>query len=194
MGANNTWHYFECEERRKTWDEGIYYRVFYTKPVCEGKQMLFEFARPENIIYTNIGMNPELTEALRKAGKEGYLQAEKIIESYHQRGTDELVNEQLKNFGTEQLPFTRFESNAAFYYFMVIAFFLFECFKRDVANGIVDTHSYATTLRRKIIDSAGNIVHKAGKIILKVSSAVYERVLINDLWKKCNNAPCINTC
>lgn len=26
-GANNTWQYFEFEDRRKAWDEGIYYRV-----------------------------------------------------------------------------------------------------------------------------------------------------------------------
>ncbi len=44
------------------------------------------------------------------------------------------------------------------------------------------------------IDIAGKVVHKAGKIILKVSSAVYERLHINDLWEKCNNVLCINAC
>ena len=190
-GANNTWQYFEFEDRRKVWDEGIYYKVIYTGPLYEGKQMLFEFARLEDIIYTDVGMNKELTVILSKAGKEEYLQAEKIIETYHQRGADELVNEGLKNFGTEQLPFKRFGLKSAYYYFMVIGFFLFECFKEDVANSVVDIHSYATTLRRRLIDIAVKVVHKAGRIIFKVSSAVYEILHINDLWVKCNNAPCI---
>jgi len=30
----------------------------------------------------------------------------------------------LKEFGTERMPFKRFESNSAFYYTMVVAFFL----------------------------------------------------------------------
>ena len=113
---------------------------------------------------------------------------------YHQRAADELVNEQLKDFGTEKLPFKSFAANAVFYYLMLIAFFLFSAFRKDVAKGIIDKsiideNSHAKTFRRKLIDIAGKIIHKSGKIILKVASYIYEKLNIYDLWKRCNNAP-----
>jgi hypothetical protein len=64
------------------------------------------------------------------------------------------VNRALKEFGTEELPFKRFLPNAAFYYSIVLSFFLYESFKRDVANGIIDGKSYPTTFRRILIDNA----------------------------------------
>ena len=52
-GAGNTWVYTEFGGRRKSWDK--FYRVIYTKPVAdEFSQILFDFARPETIIYMAI--------------------------------------------------------------------------------------------------------------------------------------------
>ena len=49
-----------------------------------------------------------------------------IVGMYHMRGASELVFRALKNFGTERMPFKRFPPDAAFYYMMIIAFFLSE--------------------------------------------------------------------
>ena len=161
---------------------------------------MLPFVREDNerIIYTNLGVDEELDELFIKAGKEEYFKGEKIIESYHNRGNDELVNRALKEFGTEELPFKRFLPNAAFYYSIVLSFFLYESFKRDVAKGIIDGKSYPATFRRILIDFAGKIIHTGRKIIhtgrriiLKVSQYVYERLNIPLLWERCNNPPLI---
>lgn len=91
----------------------------------EDGQVLFEYAQPELIIYTNIGMNNEITWSILKAhnSDETEIRPQTIINAYHFRARDELVNRALKDFGTEYLPFKRFASNAAFFYIMGIVFF-----------------------------------------------------------------------
>ena len=44
---------------------------------------------------------------------------EKIIACAHSRGRDELVHRGLKDFGSEELPFKKFASNAAYYYTII---------------------------------------------------------------------------
>jgi hypothetical protein len=75
----------------------------------------------------------------------------------------------LKDFGFEQMPFKRFAPNAAFYYTMLVSFFLYETFKQDVCTPAIKPVCYATTLRRKIIDIAANIVQHGGKVGLKIT-------------------------
>lgn len=189
----NIWDYVVFMDRRSTWDKSR--RAIYTKSYNEGKQLLLPFARVERIFYTNLGVDEELTEKFKKAEKEEYLEAETIIEIYHKRGNDELVHRALKDFGTEKLPFERFECNSAFYYTMLIAFFLYESFKRDVVEGVVEIieeKSYATTFRRIIIDFAAKIVRTGREIILKVTGAVWRRINIPELWRRCNSPPVIN--
>ena len=77
----------------------------------------------------------------------------------------ELVHRAFKYFGHEELPFKRFAPNAAYYYTMVLAFFLFETFKEDVCSAVILITAYATTVRRKLIDIAAKIVKKAKKKI-----------------------------
>ena len=61
-GAGNTWYFTEFGGRRKCW--GKFYRVIYTKPIADDcKQVLFDFARPETIIYTNLGLDNEITRS-----------------------------------------------------------------------------------------------------------------------------------
>ena len=138
IGKGNIWEFVDFVDKRNKWDKGR--RAIYLKPFVndEGETVL-PFAREaDRIIYTNLGVGGELDELFAKSKKEEYFKAETIIESYHNRGNDELVNRALKEFGTEELPFKRFLPNAAFYYSIVLSFFLYESFKRDVAKGIID--------------------------------------------------------
>jgi hypothetical protein len=114
--GTKAWFYTEFGGRRKSWKR--FWRTIYAKPITEDDgQVLLEYARPELIIYTNIGMNNEITRSILKAHKsdETEISPQAIINAYHFRARDELVNRALKDFGTEHLPFKRFASNAAFY-------------------------------------------------------------------------------
>jgi hypothetical protein len=153
----------------------------------EGEQRLLDFARPDNIILTNIGMNAEAIANLSAEEQKELIKAEAIINSHHQRGADELPHRGIKDFGFEEMPFKRFAANSAFYYCMVIAFFLFETFKEDVLEEVVPVVSYATTVRRKALDFAAKIVKTGGEIILKVTKAVMDTLRFNKLWERCQN-------
>ena len=167
------WSYAGFEYRCDKWEKA--YRALYTRPKYDGPQGLLEFARPDNIIVTNLS-STELND-------------ECLIYYHHQRGADELPHRGLKEFGSEQLPFKRFGANQAFYYVMVIAFFLFETFKEDNLQDILPMTSYATTVRRQLIDIAAKIVRKGRAIILKVPKAVMERFPLTALWTRCQQAP-----
>ena len=182
---NQIWNYVEFGDRRGSWK--MFRRAIFCRPVYEDKQMLFKFARPDTVIYTNLGMGGAIDEQLRKVGMKELFAPQAIIEVHHGRGCDELVHRALKDFSTEQLPFKRFHQNAAFYYTMVIAFFLYEAFKEDVCTPVVAVSSYATTLRRKIIDVAGKIISHAGKTTLKVTISTWESLNFYQLWLKSEN-------
>jgi hypothetical protein len=74
------------------------------------------------------------------------LTANGLIACYHERGSDELANRAIKDFGHEQLPFKRFAPNAAWYYTMLVGHFLLESFKEDVGAPVVAIGSYASTV------------------------------------------------
>jgi len=183
------WQYVEFGDRRTTWPRTEWRRAFYTRPAYEDEQRLLEFARPDNVIYTNLGQGGRIDTLLDAAGHADWTQPERIIEMHHGRGRDELVHRALKDFRAEQLPFKRFQSNAAFYYTVLVAFFLFESFKRDVTDDVVPITSQATRLRRQAIDFAAKIVRTSGEIILKVTRAVWQRLRIADLWERAANPP-----
>ena len=104
---------------------------------------------------------------------------------HHQRGADELPHRGLKDFGSEQLPFHRFGSNQAYYYLMLIGFFLFQTFKEDNLQDILPLNSYATTVRRQLIDIAAKLVRTGHAVILKVTQAVMDRLQLQLLWTRC---------
>ena len=114
-----------------------------------------------------------------------------VLERYHGRGANELAHRGLKDFGSETLPFKRFESNAAFYYTMVMAFNLFESFKEDVVRDVIPVASYATTVRRKLFDIAGKIVRKGRSTILRIAEAAWARLGFAALWHRANQAPVV---
>ena len=184
------WDWMEFGNCRGNWKK--FRRTIYCRPYYSDRQMLFEFCRPDTVIVTNLGMGGKIDESLEAAGKNTFLQPEGIIELYHGRGNDELVNEALKNFGTERLPFTRFSPNAAFYYTMLVAFFLFEAFKRDVTAPVIKVTSYAETVRRTLVDIAGKFVYKSNQITLKVTRAVWKRLKVKLLWKRSNSPPALS--
>jgi len=180
-----SWQYLEIDWGCDTWE--YTYRTFYTRPLYEEGQSLLEFARPDNIIITNLDEDSPVLAHLTQAEREHWLKPETIIASHHSRGAAELPHRGLKDFGFEQLPFKRFAANSAFYYCMLIAFLLFESFKQDVLKDVIPVTSYATTVRRQFIDIAAKIVTTGHRIILKVSRTVMETLQFATLWNLCND-------
>ncbi len=185
------WSYVEFENKLKSWKK---YRraIFTTLETEENGQMLLDFARPDTILYTNIGQDPKFIEQLKKAGKEDLITADSIISLAHKRGKDELIHRSIKELATkEQLPFKHMEMNRAYYYLLAISHFLFEAYKRDVTYEVLPIESYPNTFRRQLIDFAVRVVSHGGEIILKVTKEVKERIDIYNLWKLCQSPPMI---
>jgi hypothetical protein len=181
------WDFLEFGSRRESWKK--FRRAIFCRPLDSNGQMLFEFVRPVSVLYTNLGMGLQIDQQLRDASYGHLLNTESIIASAHGRGSDELVHRALKDFGSQVLPFKRFAPNAAFYYTLLVAFFLYECFKEDVCGEVVPIEAYPTTLRRKVIDVAAKIVRTSGRIILKVATAAWEFLGFDKLWNKCAHPP-----
>jgi len=177
------WSFLEFGFRCDKWKR--FYRTFYTRCLYEGRQMFLDFARPDNVILTNIGINDKVLENCTPQRRQYWLTPEAIINSYHQCGADELSHRGLKDFGFEQLPFKRFGQNSAFYYCMLISFFLFETFKEDVTAKVIPITSYATSVRRKIVDIAAKIVKKGRAITLKLSQSAMQALKFDLLWANC---------
>src|SRR5437660_20976 len=98
-----------------------------------------------------------------------------LIYHHHQRGADELPHRGLKEFGSEQLPFQRFAANQAYYYLMVVSFFLFESFKEDNLQDILPLSSYATTLRRKLDSAVQMVTSLASRVLAEPSACLPAR-------------------
>jgi hypothetical protein len=126
---------------------------------------------------------------LERAGASDYLKSDGIVACYHDRGSDELANRALKDFGHEQLPFKRFHANSAWYYTMLVGHFLMESFKQDVSAKIIPVSAYASTVRRRLIDIAGKIVLHSHEIVLKVSKACFEGLKLSEALRLCRMAP-----
>jgi hypothetical protein len=174
--------FYQCEKWSKA------YRALYTRPRYEDQQRLLEFARPDNIIVTNLASGEPVLEQMPRAVRKYWEKDTSLIYQHHQRGADELPHRGLKEFGSEQLPFKRFAANQAYYYLMLVSFFLFETFKEDNLKDILPLHSYATTLRRKLIDFAAKVVRSGHEVILKVPQAVMDSLKLQTLWTRCQNA------
>ena len=104
--GDQEWHYVELGNRRGSWDQ--FRRALFCRPAYEDRQRLLAFARPDQILYTNLGCGCAVDEQLRQAGLERWLQAEAILQGYQGRGADELVHRALKDFASQTLPFKRF--------------------------------------------------------------------------------------
>jgi hypothetical protein len=159
----------------------------YLKGSTKGiEQMVLDIARSDRIIYTNIGVNPELDLGLRKLTKEDYFSAEYIIKLHHIRATDELVNRDLKDFMTkEKLPFRAFSSNQVFYYLMTIAFSVMRIFQRTISTDSLYSNSQPNSFRRQFIDIPGKIIFHSGQKILKIAKAYFEKLRLGVIYERC---------
>jgi len=177
------WKYIDFGNRLETWSK---FRrcIFTTLETDESGQLQLEFVQTDHLIYTNLGQNSELDDLLKQAGGTEYLTATKIIQLDHQGGKGELIHRALKEFATkEQLPFEGFGMNRAYYYFLVIAHFLYEAYKHDLGCDIIPVNCYPNTFRRQLIDFAVKIVKTGGRIILKVTADIFEQLNITQLWQ-----------
>ena len=132
-----------------------------------------------------MGMGDAIDDQLRQAGEEHRIHAHSILGSYHRRGNDELANRALKNFGHEQLPFKKFNANAAWYYLMLLGNNLFEAFKEDVTAPVIPVTVYDDTFRSQFLDMAGKFIRHAGKLIMKVPKTTFERLQLDQLFTTC---------
>lgn len=189
-GKKECWQYIEFASRRANWNR--FRRTVYCRLIHDTDgQLYLPGSRPDTVIITNIGQGQPIDALLEEAGAASYLEADGIVACYHERGSDELANRALKDFGHEQLPFKRFNPNAAWYYSMLLGHFLLETFKEDVGAPVVSASAYANTVRRRLIDIAGKIVSHGGKVILKVTTACFENLGLPDLFDRCKHAPII---
>ena len=184
-GLHQIWDYVEFGYRAGTWSR--FWRAFYTRPRCEedGRQINLEFLRPETVILTNLGTNPRVLQNLSAGERNRLLKPEWIIQAHHQRGAEELTYRAFKDFGFEALPFKRFTQNQAFYYTMLISFFLFQTFKEDILKDVIPLASYPTTVRRRLIDIAGKIVRGGHRIIIRFPETVLKALKLDLLWMRC---------
>ncbi|HZJ21427.1 MAG TPA: IS1380 family transposase [Pricia sp.] len=183
------WEYVEFGNKMKSW--GKFRRCVFTRLQRDGTgQFVMDFARPDNIIYTNIGNCQEADRRLRAAGGADYFEAGTIVEKSHQRGADELIHRSIKELATKEgLPFKRMGMNRAYYFMLAIAHFLFETYKRDVTAKVIPATSYPATFRRRLIDFAVKITAHARNLTLNVTETVHRRINIAELWKLCQSPP-----
>ena len=185
--AEQEWSYLELGDSRKSWRR--FRRAIFCRPAYEDRQRLLEFARPDTLIYTNIGIGEPVGDALVAAGYGHLLTPAGIIECYHDRGSAELIHRAFKDFVDQRLPFKGFRQNTAFYYVALLAFALYESFKADVTDPVVPPTAYPTTFRRRFLDVAGKIVRHAGRIVLKVTRAAMDGLKLAEVWQRCLSPP-----
>ena len=178
-----SWMYTEFMSRQKSWRKER--RTIFSTLWEDGGQYVLEGLCRDTVVITNIGRGEAIDEQLKAAGRDSWLDAGVLLALYHDRGTDELTNRALKTFGHEQLPFKRFNANAAWYYLMVLANNLFEAFKEDVTESVIPVSVYADTFRRQFIDTAGKLVRHAGKLVMRVPKVDFDRLKFDRLFEKC---------
>ena len=161
----------------------------FTRLIRKDYHGVLSFAQDRKVYYTNLGEGDPLDQLLKAAGKDSWLTTPGVVTLAHGRGRDELRHRALKEFGTEKLPFKRFEPNTAFYYTMVVAFNLLEAFKRDVTEESICPDVYPATFRRMFLDIAGKIIVTGGRTLLKVARAVWERLNLQKIWDQANSPP-----
>jgi len=183
----DAWLYQALLDKRRSWKTERH--AIFLRRTHERGQGVLDFARCESLIYTNITTDDAIGRALVQAGHEEMLDVNTLIGLYHDRGRDELVHRALKDFCSEELPCKRFAAKAALYYKRLVAFFLMETFKEDVGRGVIKLSSYATRVRRRLIDFAAKIVRTGGRIILKVTESTYASLRLNVLWQRANSPP-----
>jgi len=186
------WLCVELGDRRGTWSR--FRRLVYSQADSEATgQLLLDCARPETVLYTNIGVDAALTTALNHHEAEDVRALAFLLRRYHLRGKQELVHRALKDFGSEHVPFHRFTANAAWYYVMLTAFTLYEAFKRDLDSDAIPRTCYPTRFRRLLVDLAAKVVTTSGQRILRCAQTAYDALELDTLWDRVQHPPPIPT-
>jgi len=108
-----------------------------------------------------------------------------VLTWHNQRGQAENFNKELKiGFGQDQMPCGQSHANAVYFRIGVIAYNLFVGFKRLACPDSWATHTIAT-IRWKLIQLAGRIVHHAGRMVLKLSTDADKLTLIHTIRQRC---------
>lgn len=110
--------------------------------------------------------------------------AKETVAWYNQRGeTSENRIKELKiGFGMERMPCGEMEANAVFFRIGTLAHNLCILFKRDVLPKCWRKHQ-VQTLRWRLYQTAGKVVHHAGAVILKVAPWMYN--LFEEVRTRC---------
>lgn len=179
----NEWYYTEFMDKRDNWDTER--RLVVTQLRSVGEQMIIPGMGRMSLSYTNLGIDPELMRSFEDAGVDYLAKTENIIMLAHNRGEDELAHRHIKDFATrEQFPCKDFDMNRAYFEIMILAFNLYESFKRDCLDGVMPITSYPEKIRRKFIDTAGRIVKTARRTILAIPKIVMEQLSLEEVWQK----------
>ena len=160
------WRYCNFLERRASWSEDMQYRALFLRPVEENGEALLGL--DSRIILTNLDQSDYSDK--------------QIIAYDHSRGADELTHRAAKEFTTERMPSLDFHANAFWYTIGIIAFNLFQIFKRNIANFF--WNAYPNTLRRKLFDLAGKITKSSRKFKLKITRWKMSELNFKEIWQR----------
>lgn len=187
--GKTAWEYTEFGNKLNSWSK--FRRCIFTRVSREEDgQYVIGNCKSDSFMYTNLGLCKEADHKLREVSGNKYFTAKAIISKSHQRGKDELVHRSIKELATrEQLPFKRFGMNRAYYFLLVITHFLFETYKTDVTDKVINQKAYPNTFRRILVDLAVKLTSQARYIVLKVRKPTFEALQINKLWLKIQSPP-----
>ena len=180
-----SWVCYDFQSKLDLWEKPR--RTILTTLVAEDDQYVLEGIR-DTVMYTNLGNNDRMDCELHMRGLGNLVKTDEIVKIAHHNGEEELNHRSIKDFmGSEQLPFTNFGMNGAYYSLMVISHFLMESFRSDVTGEIIPVRCYATRLRREIIDIAVKIVRTGHRIILKTTRVMWDLLDVKNLWERCKS-------
>jgi hypothetical protein len=95
--GHQEWEYLEFGWRCESW--GRHYRAPYTRAVTETNgQRLLDFARPDNVILTNLGVNAAVLASASVDERTHWTQPQTLMASHHRRGADELPSSRTQRF------------------------------------------------------------------------------------------------
>lgn len=111
--------------------------------------------------------------------------AHEVLVWHNQRGQAENFNKELKSgFGMERMPCGESWANAVFFRIGVIAYNLFIGFKRLSCPQAWGHHTIAT-IRWKMVQVAGRIIHHAGQVFLSLVTDVKTLELFHQIRRRC---------
>ena len=163
---NSAWRFCRFQESRSKWPDKMKYRALFLRAIEENGEALLGL--DSRIILSNMS--------------EADCSDEQLIKYDHSRGADELTHRAAKEFSAEKMPCLDYHANALWYTLSIIAFNLFQVFKRNVA--CFSFNAYPNTVRRKLFDLAGKIVKGSNQLKLKISEWDMKRLDFSKIWKR----------